>query len=57
MGLFDRFKTSPTRPADFAPPEAVVRTEPAQMRLVPDVDDETSEFEVRVHQQQADGVR
>ena len=51
MGLFDRFKTSQTRPAEFSPPDAVVRTEPAPMRLVPDVDHDTSEFEdsVREH--------
>ncbi len=51
MGLFDRFKTSEPPPAEMSRPEAVVRTEPAQMRLVPDVDDETSDFEdsVREH--------
>ena len=40
MGLFDRFKTSQTLSADIAPPDAVVRTEPVQMRIVPDVDDD-----------------
>jgi hypothetical protein len=51
MGLFDRFKTSQPRTAEFSPPEAVVRTEPVQMRLVPDVDDDASGFEdsVREH--------
>jgi hypothetical protein len=51
MGLFDRFKTSQTPSADFAPPDALVRTEPVPMRIVPDVDDDTSEFEdsVREH--------
>jgi hypothetical protein len=50
MGLFDRFKTSQTR-TDIAPLESVVRAEPGRMRLVPDVDDETSHFErsVREH--------
>ena len=51
MGLFDRFKTSQPRSAEITSPEAVVRSEPTQMRLVPDVDDETNEFEdsVREH--------
>jgi hypothetical protein len=51
MGLFDRFRTSQTPMADMAPPEAVVRTDPPQMRVVPDLDDVDSEFEdaVREH--------
>jgi hypothetical protein len=50
MGLFDRFKTSQTRSAEMAPPDAVVRSMPVPMRIVPDVDDEASEFEESVRE-------
>jgi hypothetical protein len=48
MGLFDRFKTSQPGPVEISPPEAVARTEPAQMRIVPDLDDDF-EDSVREH--------
>ena len=48
MGLFDRFKTSQPDAAEISPPEAVVRTEPAKMRVVPDLDDDF-EDSVREH--------
>ena len=48
MGLFDRFKTSQPGAAEISPPEAVVRTEPAKMRVVPDLDDDF-EDSVREH--------
>src|SRR6476620_3594112 len=41
MGLFDRFKTSQPGPVEISPPEAVARNEPAQMRIVPDLDDDS----------------
>lgn len=50
MGLFDRFKTSQTPTVEIAPPEAVVRTEPVPMRIVPDVDDESTQFEESVRE-------
>jgi hypothetical protein len=51
MGLFDRFKTSQPGAAEISPPEAVVRTEPAKMRVVPDLDDDFDDFDdsVREH--------
>ncbi len=51
MGLFDRFKTSQPDAAEISPPEAVVRTEPAKIRVVPDLDDDFDDFEdsVREH--------
>ena len=48
MGLFDRFKTSQPGAAEMSPPEAVARTEPAQVRVVPDLDDDF-EDSVREH--------
>lgn len=50
MGLFDRFRTSQTPAAEISPPEMVVRAEPTHMRVVPDVDDETSDFEESVRE-------
>jgi hypothetical protein len=52
MGLFDRFKTSQTATArsEIAPPEAVVRHEPSHIRAVPDVDDESTDFEASVRE-------
>jgi hypothetical protein len=54
MGLFDRFKTSEVAPeSEIAPPEAVVRSEPSQVRAVPDVDDEAADFEASVREHMA----
>ena len=50
MGLFDRFKTSQTLTAEITSPEDVTDLEPTHMRLVPDVDDETNEFEESVRE-------
>ena len=50
MGLFDRFKTSQTPTAEITSPEAVTDLEPTHMRLVPDVDDATNEFEESVRE-------
>ena len=48
MGLFDRFKTSQPGAAEMSPPEAVARTEPPAIRVVPDLDDDF-EDSVREH--------
>ena len=54
MGLFDRFKTSQVAPeSDIAPPAAVERNQPSQMRLVPDVDDDAGDFEASVREHMA----
>ena len=50
MGLFDRFKTSQTPTAEITSPEAVTDLEPTHVRLVPDVDDATNEFEESVRE-------
>ena len=39
MGLFDRFKTPQTPPPPIKPPEAVIRTGPVPLHVVPDLDD------------------
>ncbi len=50
MGLFDRFKTSQTLSGGVTPPEAMSELESAHIRLVPDVDDDTSSIEESVRE-------
>jgi hypothetical protein len=50
MGLFDRFKTSQTPPPATSSPEMMVRSEPSHIRAVPDVDDETVDFDESVRE-------
>jgi len=51
MGLFDRFKTSRTQPIPIRPPDAVFSSGRSGAHAIPDLDDQSAEYEesVRAH--------